>query len=64
MLEGYKVAEAIAEHGAGASSFSDWWAYKMEVMDAVPYNGALMTKVGVLASFNSDSNEVARRMNT
>ena len=64
VLEGYKVAEAIAEHGAGASSFSDWWAYKMEVMDAVPYNGALMTKVGVLASFNSDSNEVARRMNT
>ena len=64
VLEGYKVAEAIAAHGAGASSFSDWWAYKAEVMDAIPYNGALMTKVGVLASFNSDSNEVARRMNT
>lgn len=64
VLEGYKVAEAIAAHGAGASSFSDWWAYKVEVMDAIPYNGALMTKVGVLASFNSDSDEVARRMNT
>ena len=64
VLEGYKVADAIAEHGAGASSFSDWWAYKMEVMDAIPYNGALMTEVGVLTSFNSDSNEVARRMNT
>lgn len=64
VLEGYKVAEAIAAHGAGASSFSDWWAYKAEVMDAIPYNGALMTKVGVLASFNSDSDEVARRMNT
>ena len=63
VLEGYKVAEAIAEHGAGASSFSDWWAYKMEVMDAIPHNGALMTEVGVLTSFNSDSNEVARRMN-
>jgi N-acetylglucosamine-6-phosphate deacetylase len=64
VLEGYKVAEAIAEHGAGASSFSDWWAYKMEVMDAVPHNGTLMTNAGVLASFNSDSDELARRMNT
>ena len=64
VLEGYKVAEAIAAHGAGASSFSDWWAYKMEVMDAIPHNGTLMTNVGVLASFNSDSDELARRMNT
>jgi N-acetylglucosamine-6-phosphate deacetylase len=64
VLEGYKVAEAIAAHGAGASSFSDWWAYKVEVMDAVPYNGALMTDVGAVVSFNSDSNELARRMNT
>ena len=64
ILEGYKVADQIAAHGAGASSFSDWWAYKMEVMDAIPYNGALMTDVGVLVSFNSDSNELARRMNT
>ena len=63
VLEGYKVAEAIARHGAGASSFSDWWAYKMEVMDAIPYNGALMNDVGVLVSFNSDSDELARRMN-
>ncbi|MCI0674531.1 MAG: amidohydrolase family protein, partial [Phycisphaerales bacterium] len=64
VLEGYKVAEAIAKHGAGGSSFSDWWAYKIEVMDAIPYNGALMHKVGVLVSFNSDSDELARRMNT
>jgi imidazolonepropionase-like amidohydrolase len=64
VLEGYKVAEAIAEHGAGASSFSDWWAYKVEVVDAIPYNGALMTDVGVNVSFNSDSSELARRMNT
>ena len=63
VLEGYKIAEAIAAHGAGASSFSDWWAYKMEVMDAVPHNGTLMTNVGVLTSFNSDSDELARRMN-
>ena len=64
ILEGYKVADQIAAHGAGASSFSDWWAYKVEVMDAIPYNGALMKDVGVLVSFNSDSNELARRMNT
>ncbi|MGA1467288.1 MAG: amidohydrolase family protein, partial [Phycisphaerales bacterium] len=48
----------------GASSFSDWWAYKMEVMDALPENGAIMDQVGVLVSFNSDSDEHARRMNT
>jgi N-acetylglucosamine-6-phosphate deacetylase len=58
------VAEAIASHGAGASSFSDWWAYKVEVMDAIPQNGSLMSEVGVLVSFNSDSSELARRMNT
>lgn len=63
ILEGYKVADAIASHGAGASSFSDWWAYKMEVMDAIPQNGALMHEVGVLVSFNSDDSEVATRMN-
>ena len=63
ILEGYKVADAIASHGAGASSFSDWWAYKMEVMDAIPENGALMHEVGVLVSFNSDDSEVATRMN-
>ncbi|MCH8006004.1 MAG: amidohydrolase family protein [Planctomycetes bacterium] len=64
VLEGYKVADAIAAHGAGASTFSDWWAYKIEVMDAIPFNGALMNRVGVLVSFNSDSSELARRLNT
>jgi N-acetylglucosamine-6-phosphate deacetylase len=63
VLEGYKIADAIAKHGAGASSFSDWWAYKIEVIDAIPYNGSLMDQVGVLVSFNSDSDELARRMN-
>ena len=63
VLEGYKVAAEIAAHGAGASSFSDWWAYKVEVMDAIPWNGAIMNKAGVLVSFNSDSDELARRMN-
>lgn len=63
VLEGYKVAKEIAAHGAGASSFSDWWAYKIEAYDAIPYNGALMARKGVLVSFNSDSAELARRMN-
>ncbi|MFM9098306.1 MAG: amidohydrolase family protein [Phycisphaerales bacterium] len=64
VLEGYKVAPDIARHGAGASSFSDWWAYKMEVMDAIPWNGQMLWKAGVVTSFNSDSDELARRMNT
>lgn len=63
VLEGYKVAERLAEHGASASTFSDWWAYKFEVIDAIPFNGTLMSNVGVNVSFNSDSDELARRMN-
>lgn len=64
VLEGYKVADAIASIGAGGSTFSDWWAYKMEVVDAIPHNGALMQRAGVVTSFNSDDGELARRMNT
>ncbi|MBL8514704.1 MAG: amidohydrolase family protein, partial [Betaproteobacteria bacterium] len=64
VLEGYKVADAIRDIGAGGSTFSDWWAYKMEVQDAIPWNGAIMHNVGVLTTFNSDSDELARRMNT
>ncbi len=63
VLEGYKVAKEIAAHGAGASTFSDWWAYKMEAWDAIPYNAALMTRRGVLVSLNSDSAELARHLN-
>ena len=63
VLEGYKVADAMARIGAGGSTFSDWWAYKMEVIDAIPYNGALMQSAGVVTSFNSDSDELARRLN-
>jgi imidazolonepropionase-like amidohydrolase len=63
ILEGYKVADIMARHGAGGSSFSDWWAYKLEVYDAIPHNGALMHQEGVLTSFNSDSDELARRLN-
>ena len=64
VLEGFKVAKEIAAHGAGASTFSDWWAYKIEAEDATPYNAALMHKKGVLVSINSDSAEHARRLNT
>ena len=63
VLEGYKVADEIAAHGAGASAFSDWWAYKFEVIDAIPYAGALMHDRGAVVSFNSDSSDLARRLN-
>jgi imidazolonepropionase-like amidohydrolase len=62
VLEGYKVASEIARHGGGASTFSDWWAYKMEAWDAIPYNAAIMQAHGVRVSLNSDSNELARRL--
>jgi imidazolonepropionase-like amidohydrolase len=64
VLEGFKVADEIAAHGAGASTFSDWWAYKVEAEDAIPYNAALMHKRGVVVSINSDSAEHSRRLNT
>ena len=64
VLEGYKVADEMAAHGAGGSTFSDWWAYKQEVIDAIPWNGFLMWDRGVVVSYNSDSNELARRLNT
>ncbi|MEM9820907.1 MAG: amidohydrolase family protein [Bacteroidota bacterium] len=63
ILEGYKVADKMKAHGAGGSSFSDWWAYKYEVIDAIPYNGALMHEQGVVTAFNSDDAEMARRLN-
>lgn len=64
VLEGYKIADEIARHGAGGSCFSDWWAYKYEVIDAIPYAGSLMHARGVLVTFNSDSSDHARRLNT
>ena len=63
VLEGYKVAEEIAAAGAGASTFSDWWAYKVEAYDAIPYNAALMTRRGVVVSINSDDPEEATHLN-
>ncbi len=63
ILEGYKVADKMAEHGVAGSTFSDWWAYKYEVNDAIPYNGAVMHNNGVLVGFNSDDAEMGRRLN-
>jgi ubiquitin len=63
-LEGYKVADFVREHSLGASGFTDWWAYKVEVQDAIPHAFPLMHKAGVTVSFNSDSNEMARRLNS
>ncbi len=62
ILEGYKVADKMKEHGAGAGTFSDWWAYKYEVNDAIPYNAAIMQKQGVVVAINSDDGEMARRL--
>src|SRR3989454_1196011 len=63
VLEGYKVADELAAAGVGASTFSDWWAYKVEAYDAIPYNAALMTRRGVVVSINSDSAEEATHLN-
>jgi imidazolonepropionase-like amidohydrolase len=63
ILEGFKVADKMKEHGANASTFSDWWGYKMEVQDAIPYNPAIMAKVGLNVAINSDDAEMARRLN-
>lgn len=64
VLEGYKVAPELAEAGAMASTFSDWWAYKFEVRDAIPWNVSILDKAGVVVSINSDSDEMIRRLNT
>jgi imidazolonepropionase-like amidohydrolase len=63
VLEGYKVADEMAAAGTGGSTFSDWWAYKIEAYDAIPYNAALMQERGVIVSINSDSAEEARHLN-
>ena len=63
ILEGYKVADKMAKHGAGGSTFSDWWDYKFEVYQAIPYNAAIMQEQGVTVAINSDDAEMARRLN-
>jgi hypothetical protein len=62
-LEGYKIADYVRDHSGGASGFADWWAYKMEVQDAIPEAFPIMAEQGVVVSYNSDSNEMARRLN-
>jgi imidazolonepropionase-like amidohydrolase len=64
VLEGYKLAPELAAFGAMASTFSDWWAYKYEVKDAIPWNVEILHKAGVVVSINSDSDEMIRRLNT
>jgi imidazolonepropionase-like amidohydrolase len=63
ILEGYKIADKMAKHGAGGSTFADWWAYKWEVRYAIPYNASLMSMAGVTSAINSDDAEMARRLN-
>lgn len=63
ILEGYKVADKMKAHGANASTFADWWAYKMEVQDAIPGNPTIMQRVGLNVAINSDDAEMARRLN-
>ncbi|MBL4605631.1 MAG: amidohydrolase family protein, partial [Flavobacteriaceae bacterium] len=63
ILEGYKVADKMKEHGVGGSTFSDWWAYKYEVNDAIPFNAAIMHNAGIIVAINSDDGEMSRRLN-
>lgn len=63
ILEGYKVADKLKAHGAGASTFADWWGYKFEVNDAIPYNAAMLNKMGIVTAINSDDAEMGRRLN-
>ena len=63
ILEGYKVADKMKQHGVAASSFSDWWNYKWEVRYAIPYNAAILHNAGVVTAINSDDAEMGRRLN-
>lgn len=63
ILEGYKVADKMATHGVGGSTFADWWAYKMEVKDAIPYNAYILNKMNIVTAINSDDAEMSRRLN-
>jgi imidazolonepropionase-like amidohydrolase len=63
ILEGYKVADKMKAHGVGGSTFSDWWAYKFEVNDAIPQNASLLNQMGIVTAINSDDAEMGRRLN-
>ncbi|HTB05394.1 MAG TPA: amidohydrolase family protein [Bacteroidia bacterium] len=62
-LEAYKLADKLAVEHIGVSTFADWWAYKMEVMEAIPFNAAITTKMGIVTAINSDDDEMQRRLN-
>src|SRR5262249_45197440 len=62
VLEGYKIAAEIADHAASCSSFADWWAYKLEAFDAIPFNAALLHEAGASVCLKSDSNELMRHL--
>jgi len=64
VLEGYKVAPELAAYGAMGSTFADWWAYKIEAYDAIPWNPGMMHEAGMISSINSDSDDLIRRLNT
>ena len=63
ILEGYKIADKMKKHGVGGSTFADWWAYKFEVIDAIPQNAAMMHNAGIVTAINSDDAEMGRRLN-
>lgn len=63
ILEGYKIADKMKKHGVAASTFSDWWRYKYEVMDAIPYNATILDKMEIVTAINSDDAEMGRRLN-
>lgn len=62
-VEGFKIAEALREHGASAAVWSDWWAFKVEAYDATTYNARLLHDQGVLTAIHSDNTQLATRMN-
>src|SRR6185369_5819986 len=62
-LEVYKVADKVAAAGVGLATFADWWGYKVEAWDAIPWNAVMAMRSGVKVAIKSDSNDFMRRLN-
>ncbi|HEX8926832.1 MAG TPA: amidohydrolase family protein, partial [Terriglobales bacterium] len=62
-LEAYKIADVLAKEGVAIATFSDWWGYKYEAWDAIPWNAAMSMKKGVRVAIKSDSDDYIRRLN-
>ena len=62
-LEAYKVADQLAAAGVGIATFSDWWGFKQEAWDAIPWNAVMAMRKGVRVAIKSDSEDFARRLN-